>query len=348
MSGSLLEQYGSQVSAARQVVTAKILAKDEDLETALSRLNAALPSDIRVFDAVRVTKGFDSKRSCDRRRYTYMLPSMLLAPDEAVRSAFARFGRDDAAIEDIRARIIEYKKHGGDMVDWRLPEDVAASLAREWAEFRAEPDVVARLRAFLAAYCGTRNFHNFTSGMPGHMEAAKRHIVEFVAAEPGVYGPEHTAEWIRLSVVGQSFMLHQIRKMVAVATQAARLAKPASLLEELCDKEVDVPLQLVPGVGLYLGEPIFESYNRFKAKDERPRIEWTSDHPKFADIEAFRTDVVEAGIVQEGAPAALTPFVNYLWMIRIFGFPLSKDEPRHPVNNTWEGWKGEASGEDDR
>ncbi|ESS32332.1 tRNA pseudouridine synthase [Toxoplasma gondii VEG] len=46
----------------------------------LARLNAALPPDIRCFAVRRVTKNFDARVSCSRRRYAFLLPAWLLQP----------------------------------------------------------------------------------------------------------------------------------------------------------------------------------------------------------------------------------------------------------------------------
>ena len=140
-----------------------------------------------------------------------------------------------------------------------------------------------------------------------------------------------------------------IRKMVAVAAEAARVGRgedaPGELLDGLTDDR-EVCLQLMPGDGLYLGAPVFESYNRYKASPpDRPPLEWEAGHPAHDAIERFRVDVVESGIVGGGEPAALVPWVYYLWQarpgarvrarapgtvaapqVRVFGFPLSPDD----------------------
>ncbi|PFH33754.1 hypothetical protein BESB_079700 [Besnoitia besnoiti] len=46
----------------------------------LDRLNEALPADIKCFAVKRVTKNFDARISCSRRRYAFLLPAWLLQP----------------------------------------------------------------------------------------------------------------------------------------------------------------------------------------------------------------------------------------------------------------------------
>lgn len=57
-----------------------ILAEDVNKEV----INSALPAQIRVLDIRRVTKGFNSKNSCDGRTYSYTCPTFAFAPSEAI------------------------------------------------------------------------------------------------------------------------------------------------------------------------------------------------------------------------------------------------------------------------
>jgi len=55
-----------------------ISAEDVDKQV----INSALPEQIRVLDIRRVTKGFNSKNSCDGRTYSYTCPTFAFAPPE--------------------------------------------------------------------------------------------------------------------------------------------------------------------------------------------------------------------------------------------------------------------------
>ena len=62
-------------------------------------------------------------------------------------------------------------------------------------------------------------------------------------------------------VTGQSFMLHQIRKMVGVAIAIMRGLAPENAISLALDPRRDVNTCIAPDVGLFLDESIFESYN---------------------------------------------------------------------------------------
>jgi tRNA pseudouridine38-40 synthase len=65
------------VSAVGQVVALRLLHPVADMTAAV---NAHLPDGIRVLGAARVTAGFDARKSCDRRRYEYILPAHAFDP----------------------------------------------------------------------------------------------------------------------------------------------------------------------------------------------------------------------------------------------------------------------------
>lgn len=67
--------------------------------------------------------------------------------------------------------------------------------------------------------------------------------------------------WVRMVVTGQSFMLHQIRKMVGVAIAIMRGVAPRNAIQLALDPCRDVNTPIAPDVGLFLDESLFDSYN---------------------------------------------------------------------------------------
>lgn len=85
-----------------------------------------------------------------------------------------------------------------------------------------------RFNRVLKYYEGTHNFHNFTTRTKAEDPAAFRYILSFNADTvinlDGI-------DFIKCEVVGQSFMLHQIRKMIGLAIAIMRNYAPESLIE---------------------------------------------------------------------------------------------------------------------
>jgi hypothetical protein len=118
---------------------------------------------------------------------------------------------------------------------------------------------VDSFRSALQAYEGTKNYHNFTSGKDSSEANSKRYILSFTCSDPFI---SHSTgvEYVLLSVLGQSFLLNQIRKMVHFAIEICR---GGATLENLAvafgDDKVEIPM--APALGLYLDELFFEGYN---------------------------------------------------------------------------------------
>ena len=90
-----------------------------------------------------------------------------------------------------------------------------------------------RFNRILGHYVGTHNFHNFTTRIKAEDPSAQRFIVSFDA---NTIVTVEGLEFVKCEVVGQSFMLHQIRKMIGLAVAIMRNTAPESLLETALQK----------------------------------------------------------------------------------------------------------------
>ena len=67
-------------------------------------------------------------------------------------------------------------------------------------------------------------------------------------------------EWLSLKVHGQSFMMHQIRKMVGMAALIVRCGcDPSRITQSYSPANMSIPK--APALGLLLERPVFDSYN---------------------------------------------------------------------------------------
>ncbi|KAF2200889.1 tRNA pseudouridine synthase-like protein [Delitschia confertaspora ATCC 74209] len=120
-----------------------------------------------------------------------------------------------------------------------------------------------RVQEALNLYLGTKNYHNYTVQKKFKDPSAKRHIRSFKVAEKPVI--INDTEWLSLKVHGQSFMMHQIRKMVGMAALAVRCGTDLKRIEESFG-DVIVRIPKAPGLGLLLERPVFDSYNEKQAQ----------------------------------------------------------------------------------
>jgi tRNA pseudouridine38-40 synthase len=220
-------------------------------EVSIEALNADLPADIKVFAVKRVTKGFNSKTTCDARSYSYTLPTYA-------------FTKDDEEYQD--------------------------------TSFRLSSERLEELNNILKLYIGTKNFHNFTIRKEPFDPSAKRFIMSFVCETPFI--PDNTeVEFARLKITGQSFMMHQIRKMIGVVIAIMRGYKNSEIINKAVQKERLITPQ-APGLGLVLDNVHYTRYNeRYGADGEHEILNWEKEDE--AVEEFFRTNIMSTIIETE-------------------------------------------------
>ena len=243
----------------------------------VERINACLPPAIRVYKiikyslflqlSVRTTKSFCAKNYCDRRQYEYLLPVYTVEP-------FDKNGPCSVA-EDLRQH---WKDYSAFETSGQLPEDPSSSKAievakgilksshsflsyspdaqdasfggvipvTEWPSFL--PTALTRLRACMSLFLGTHNFHNYTAGKSPMDASAHRYLYSIVVSDPVRI---HNELYLRIRLEGQSFMLHQIRKMIGMAVETAR--GRCTLHKVYCSMSTGkVITPLAPSAGLFL------------------------------------------------------------------------------------------------
>lgn len=142
------------------------------------------------------------------------------------------------------------------------------------AAFRLDPETLKKVNGLFTLYKGTHNFHNFTSQKSPQDPSARRYIMEMSCEEPFVCGE---SEFAVITVRGQSFMLHQIRKMIGLVIAVVKgYAKDEVLERSWGPEKVDIPR--APGLGLVLERVHFDRYNqRFGGDGLHQRLEWDEE-----------------------------------------------------------------------
>ncbi|CAL5055134.1 unnamed protein product [Urochloa decumbens] len=209
-------------------------------------------------------------------------------------------GNDENKLE---ATATELKVQGVDFDKSNGEEKPPAKSAFSYTD-----EVKERFNRILKYYIGTHNFHNFTTRTKAEDPAAKRFIISFAADRvvslDGI-------DFVRCEVVGQSFMLHQIRKMIGLAVTVMRNCAPESIYDVAFRKDVNLNVPTAPEVGLYLDECMFTSYNK-KWKDTHEAV---SMDPYCEDAERFKVKYIFPHIAamehKEGAVALWLHSLNH-------------------------------------
>ncbi|XP_038619093.1 tRNA pseudouridine synthase A [Tachyglossus aculeatus] len=158
--------------------------------------------------------------------------------------------------------------------------------------FRLSPAVLERVNGLLAGYKGTHHFHNFTSQKGPKDASGMRYIMEMYCEEPFV---REGLEFAVIRVKGQSFMMHQIRKMIGLVIAIVKGYADQSLMERSWGEEkVDIPK--APGLGLVLERVHFESYNRRFGNDGlHEPLDWAEEEEKMT---VFKEQYIYSTIIK--------------------------------------------------
>lgn len=159
--------------------------------------------------------------------------------------------------------------------------------------YRIHPARLARVRSCLSRFEGPHKYHNYTVDKSHKDSSATRIIKTFkVGEKPIVIGD---TEWLSLKVHGQSFMMHQIRKMVSMAALIIRCGcHEGRFQDSYMANKISIPK--APSLGLLLERPVFDVYNEKLEEFGRARIEF-SRYEK--EMEEFKQREIYGRIFRE-------------------------------------------------
>uniref|UniRef100_A0A803LK67 Pseudouridine synthase I TruA alpha/beta domain-containing protein n=2 Tax=Chenopodium quinoa TaxID=63459 RepID=A0A803LK67_CHEQI len=176
------------------------------------------------------------------------------------------------------------------------------------SEFKYGEEERKRFNRILEYYEGTHNFHNFTTRIKPEDPSAKRYIVSF---EANTTVTIDGIEFVKCEVIGQSFMLHQIRKLIGMAVSVMRGFVPESIFDRAFDQDFRINVPTAPEVGLYLDECFFTSYNN----------KWNNTHEEVSmkeyaeEAEEFKMKYIYSHVAQtelrEGSVAVWLHSLNH-------------------------------------
>lgn len=225
--------------------------------------NVALPDDVRVLDVAPVKRNFDARIERDRVRYVYLLPSFVLNAGGG-RDFLKYWTGAGSGVEDIRPSSSQKEIDWTDDLLTRLEKHCAAISPQS---FRISDGSLVKMREILGSFVGSHSFHNYTvrskiKEARTAKDVFRRYITKATVQDP-IIGPDGT-EWLPISIVGQSFMYNQIRKMVGMAANVGGGAETLPVAEHMAralDLDVTVDVPTAPSGGLFMDVGLYRSYN---------------------------------------------------------------------------------------
>eukprot|EP01029_Cantina_marsupialis_P030520 TRINITY_DN8295_c0_g1_i1.p1 TRINITY_DN8295_c0_g1~~TRINITY_DN8295_c0_g1_i1.p1 ORF type:complete len:474 (-),score=180.54 TRINITY_DN8295_c0_g1_i1:144-1565(-) len=246
------------VHAAANVMVAKLLTPNVEnpLELMRDSINEHLPEGISVLGLLKVANSFQGKNSCTGRQYMYYIPTFVFAKHQQERPVL-----ESAAPVKLLSEMTEEEKASvSEPVDDREAffEAIEKAPGPDF-DYRINEETVALVKQCLREYEGSHRFHNFTARMASTDKSSGRYITGFEVEGPFVC---EGMEFLCLKVAGQSFLLHQIRKMIGLCVQRVRGASPSDVMSQAFSIRRKMNIPLAPSDGLFLAMPYFDFYNK--------------------------------------------------------------------------------------
>ena len=303
------------VHALGQIISVKLVLTPEGL---LERVNGELSgTDISVLAIERASNNFCAHTACSSREYEYLLPTSVLR--RPARDGGGGGGGGGAAPT-------------APTTDGEPPQPAGEGAASEPATPNfgdmsplSEAEC-AKLLALFKAFEGTHRFHNFTDGKLSIQDkAAQRYMLSMRLGEQIELGG---AAYIPLRLHGQSFLLHQIRKMVGLLVASFRGDVPPDAISTALSAPKVCGIPMAPSCALTLRRCLFAEYERRRTADrsslhfpacDGAKQAFMREHilPHVAEcaasgeferfsrtLAAYRLERVEAASAEDGAPGA--------------------------------------------
>ncbi|EGC38915.1 hypothetical protein DICPUDRAFT_45589 [Dictyostelium purpureum] len=271
---------------------------EEELEMAIFKAGGILPDNLYFQHKIdwvrcaRTDKGVSALRNVVSLKMEVGPPEL----DEMVKALNKLLPEDIHVFKIMRVNNSFHAKNG---VDARSYVYVCPTSAFEpkfatnklVEPFKFTEETRETLNRVLSYYLGNHRFHNYTSRKESNDVSVFRKIIKFECSVPFIL---EGVEMVSINVIGESFMLHQIRKMIGCLMSFMR----KGIFQDAQDKEsafdqirkyieatfYHQPLNLpvAPGAGLLLDHCIFRMWNE-KYKDIHGELMVEND-----DVEQFR------------------------------------------------------------
>lgn len=119
---------------------------------------------------------------------------------------------------------------------------------------------VQKFSTILRQYEGSHCFANFTEGLDSGSDSARRYIIRVSCLSPFI-PPGSALYYVPVEIIGQSFLLHQIRKMIGLALTVYHGHIPEESISVALCPEVRLSTPLAPAEGLLLDTLYFDHYS---------------------------------------------------------------------------------------
>ncbi|ELA42050.1 tRNA pseudouridine synthase A [Vittaforma corneae ATCC 50505] len=269
------------VHASFNVVSVKII-QEPTLELFEILKREFLDKGMILYKLIKLPKRFLGHKCARSRIYKYVLPTYVL---------------QDSNFEE-ECKNLEIKDKAANDNNEESSDDCSEEKAKPARTYsKSELDKVRGCKSdsidlftkMMNCYVGTKNYHNFT--LKRTEGSAQRFIKQITVSEPFL---DSDVEYIEIKIHGQSFLLHQIRKMISFAVLNCRYARNnyQANFEKALSKE-DVHIPKCPSQYLFLNHIFFEDFNTKRSEQGAEKIEINE-----SDKEVFEKEKIYPSVLR--------------------------------------------------
>ncbi|GAW78991.1 pseudouridylate synthase 1 [Plasmodium gonderi] len=289
-------------------------------------LNLHFPNDIRCFDMFKVTKSFDARKFCSFRLYEYLFPVSVLSEVDVHEKYKGAFNE----VVDMMDRFVKEKRSDGKVRGDQMQNGEAEAVPRDKAENetvsrdKGEDETVSRdkvenetvlreeaeediftvkeekgelteeeLNTFFDIFKNYTGYHNFHCFTKNKIEQTTYRYIKYLDVSTVKL---FNYNFVSLKILGQSFLMHQIRKMITLSVETFRKATSMNSIYYCLNSKEYIPISLFPADGLMLICPYFNSYNEKTCNPpQSPQIIFQENEK----ILKFKEDMIAKCVIQK-------------------------------------------------
>ncbi|PRP85926.1 hypothetical protein PROFUN_06048 [Planoprotostelium fungivorum] len=169
------------------------------------------------------------------------------------------------------------------------------------------PERLEQVRELLKNYMGTHNYWNYTVGLKYNDAQATRYMKDLTCSDPFMV---QDMEFVKVTIYGQSFLLHQIRKMIGMMMLLFRHSASGNAIYNSFGED-SLATPIAPAEFLLLDRVTYEGYNK-KVQITNPNLPLL-DFTEIPERDIFKTDILIPNMIRmERNGDLMKNFVHHL------------------------------------